>query len=217
MFDRAPLPTLHATLKNPRGPFAPQANHFEPLHEIDGRPGYYVGVNVRTPSLGRFMAAYYDNNGDPAALNRTEGQYAWDTRFGVLGYRGEVREGLTFVTQAMYGETLMGGPLPWTGKRASETTFFTAYGLLAAVRGRLGVALRGEVFEQWDRDRMLGIYDGSEDGYGVTLNTSWRLHRHVKLAAELQYLEHSRPVRTLVGHPRSLGELGLRLNARLLF
>ena len=67
VFDRTPLPRVHSAARNRFGPFAGLANLYEPLHEIDGRPGHYIGVNVRSAMIGRFSLMYYDNNGDPAA------------------------------------------------------------------------------------------------------------------------------------------------------
>ena len=214
VFDRTPLPKVHSAARNPFGPFAGLANIYEPLHEIDGRVGFYVGANVHSPTLGRFSVMYYDNNADPDAINRTEGHYAWATRFGALGYRGEILDGLTFVTQALYGETAAGPRLVfWTGKRVSESTYFATYGLLHKRHGRFSVALRGEVWEVWDRDRMLFNYDG----YGITLSTSFKPWPWSKISAELQYLDHDRPVRVFGGDPRQIDELSLRFNLRLFF
>ena len=217
VFDRTPLPRAHSISRNPFGPFAGLANTYEPLHEIDGRPGFYVGANVQSPMLGRFSFMYYDNNGDPEAINRMEGHYAWATRFGVIGYRGEILKDLTFVTQSLYGKTAAGPRLIWTGKRMSESTYFASYGLLHKQHGRIGVALRGEVWEVWDRDRMLFNYDGAEDGYGVTLSTSIKPWPWSKISAELQYLDHDRPVRVFGGEPRHVDELSLRINFRIFF
>ena len=217
VFDRTPLPLTHSAARNRFGPFAGLANIYEPLHEIDGRPGFYVGANMRSPLLGRFSFMYYDNNGDPEAINRTEGHYAWATRFGVLGYRGEILEDLTFVTQTLYGDTAAGPRLIWTGKRVSESTFFATYALLHKRHGRFSAALRGEVWEVWDRDRMLFNYDGAEDGYGVTVSASFKPWPWSRISAELQYLDHDRPVRIFGGEPRQIDELSLRINVRILF
>lgn len=217
LFDRAPLPLLQASLKNQRGPFVPQANVFEPLHEIDGRPGYYLGMNVVDDKLGRFMLAYYDNNGDPAALNRSAGHYAWDTRFGLAGYRGNISHDVTFVTQALYGVSIAGPRLAMTGRRLNDTTYFTTYGLLSRQVGRLSYAVRGDYFEMWDHDRMRFIYDGAENGYALTLAASYKPRPTSKFSAELQYLDHAREVRVYGGQSRRVDELTLRLNHRWFF
>ncbi len=217
LFDRTPLPRLQASLKNPRGPFVPQSNVFEPLHEIDGRPGYYIGINIDDRKLGRFMLAYYDNNGDPEKINRTDGHYAWDTRFGVAGYRGNLGYDVSFATQVLYGETVAGPILSWTGKRLSESTYFAGYGLLAKKIGRLSYALRGEYFETWDHDRMRFNYDGAENGYAVTVAASFKPRPSSKLTAEFQYLDHAREVRVYGGQSRRIDEFTFRMNHRWFF
>lgn len=217
LFDRTPLPRLQASLKNPRGPFVPQANVFEPLHEIDGRPGYYIGMNLVDEKLGRFLLAYYDNNGDPEAINRTAGHYAWDTRFGLAGYRGNVGHGVTFATQVLYGVTIGGPRLTRTGKHLNETTYFAGYALLARQIGHVSYAVRGDYFEMWDHDRMRFIYDGAENGYAVTLAASCKPRPATKITAELQYLDHAREVRVYGGQSRRIDELSVRLNHRWFF
>jgi hypothetical protein len=217
LFDRTPLPKLQASLKNPRGPFVPQANVFEPLHEIDGRPGYYIGMNLVDEKHGRIMLAYYDNNGDPKAINRTEGHYAWDTRFALAGYRGNVWRDVTFITQVLYGVTIGGPRLALTGKHLNESTYFAGYGLLARQSGKLSYAVRGDYFEMQDHDRMRFIYDGAENGYAVSLAASYKPRPTSKITAELQYLDHARAVRVYGGQPRRIDEFTFRLNHRWFF
>ena len=218
LFDRAPLPAFQIRLVNPFGPFRGQVANFEPLHEIDGRPGFYAGADLKHAQIGRFKLIYYDNNADPEAFNRSAGQYAWRTRFGAVGYRGEVVAGLTLVTQLMYGDTVMGPRLfPGSARRISDVDFFTGYGLLSKRLSRWRFTARGEYFETRNRDLMRGGYDGAEDGYGVTLSVGFKPVPASRINAELQYLDHTRPVRALAGEPLAIDELTLRINYRFLF
>ena len=64
---------------------------------------------------------------------------------------------------------------------------------------------------------MRGGYDGAEDGYGVTLSVGFKPVPASRINAELQYLDHTRPVRALAGEPLAIDELTLRINYRFLF
>ena len=108
LFGSLPIPQFQLEIRNPRGAFAQQANRFEPLHEIDGRLGAYLGASFNTGRFGKLNFLAYDNNADPKALNRTAGQYAWATRFVSAGHKMRFGADYTSIVQAMYGETLMG-------------------------------------------------------------------------------------------------------------
>jgi hypothetical protein len=67
LFDEAPLPEFQYDLINPVGPFRYQEEYYKPLDEIDGRPGFYAGVDVDNENWGRVSFHYYDNNADADA------------------------------------------------------------------------------------------------------------------------------------------------------
>ncbi|MGR9092237.1 MAG: hypothetical protein ACU85U_16830 [Gammaproteobacteria bacterium] len=154
------------------------------------------------------------NSGDTF---RTEGHYAWDTRFGVAGYRGNVGHDVTFVTQVLYGVTIGGRRLTRTGKHLNESPYFAGYGLLARQIGQLSYAVRDDYFAMWAHDRMRFIYDGAENGYAVTLAASYKPQPTSKITAELQYLDHAREVRVYGGQSRHIDEFTFRLHHRWFF
>ncbi len=224
LFGDLPIPQFQLEIRNPRGAFAQQANRFEPLHEIDGRLGAYLGASLDTPRYGKFTLLGYDNNADPEAINRTAGQYAWATRFIAAGHKAQFGTGYTSIMQMMYGETLMGPkvtrPVNVRINRTSrivDATFFSAMGLVNKRFGNKSLTLRGEYFEIQDDDIIRGVYDNTEDGFAITAVGNYRAHERLKLSLEIQYIAHERPVRQFAFEPDEIEELTGRLNARIFF
>ncbi|TDJ65123.1 MAG: hypothetical protein E2O36_00625 [Proteobacteria bacterium] len=217
LFDTAPLPDFQVLLIHPRGPFRNISRKFEPLHEIDGRVGYYLGGEFKSAKYGLFRITYYDNNADPEAFNRTAGQYAWDTRFIAAGFRSKLTPELTLIGQGMFGNTAMGPKFGRKNKRMSDTDFATGFVLLNYRFNAAQVSFRGDYFEIMDRDAMRGRYDGDEDGYSLTFGGSINPITRAKFSIELQYIDHHRPVRMYADEPDSIDELMLRANLRFFF
>jgi hypothetical protein len=217
LFDDAPIPTFQTQIINPLGPFRMQSDTFEPLHEIDGRVGFYTGIEVKKTPWGLFTLYLYDNNADPAAINRTAGQYAWKTRFITAGYRGEFADQLTVIVQALYGDTVMGPRLPPLNERPSDVDYASAYGLLSKVYKKWRYSGRFDYFETNDRDFMRFNYDNDESGWAATATLMYTPIERVKLALEAQYLDHDRPIRRYTGLPVHIDELSLRANLRFFF
>jgi len=217
LFDDSPIPKFQIDIINPRGPFRMQADTFEPLHEIDGRVGFYAGIEIKNEALGRLLLYGYDNNADPTAINRTAGQYAWHTRFVTLGYRGQVAEGLTLVVQTMYGDSVMGRRLGSERRHASDVDYYTVYALLSQAYDKWRFTTRAEYFGTNDRDPMRFNYDNDEDGYAVTGTVMHSPIEQLKLALEIQYINHERPIRRLTGSPHRFDELTARANLRWFF
>ena len=224
LFGDLPIPQFQIEIQNPRGAFAQQANRFEPLHEIDGRVGAYLGGSLTTADYGKFTFLAYDNNADPEAINRTAGQYAWDTSFISIGHKMRFSTHYTSIIQMMYGETLMGPKITRTASNAAnqssrivDAAFFSAMGLINRQFGNKSLTLRGEYFEIQDDDIIRGVYDNTEDGFAITAAGNLRAHARLKLCLELQYLNHERPVRRFALEPVEIEEITARLNARFFF
>jgi hypothetical protein len=214
LFDRMRMPRAQMQLFRDFGPFATHLPYYEPRHEIDRRPGYYAGLTLRDPNARRAEIYYYNNAGDPEAINRSGGglEWAWRTRFWVAGFETPLPAGALFIAQALYGDTVIGrrrGP-----RRGMDMTYFSGYGLLSRDFGALRASARGEYFEMRDRDGLRGPYDNAESGYGVTLALSGEVARRARLTLETQYVEHERPARTWSGLARRSDEWLLRLNLR---
>ncbi|MCP5144090.1 MAG: hypothetical protein H6978_04630 [Gammaproteobacteria bacterium] len=216
LFDRAPLPD-YAWTNFAGGPLVNQSRWFDPLHEMDDRPGYYLGLDWQSERWGRFNAVWYDNRTDPELLD-VDGQTSWHTWFGAVGYRGLVADNTTFIAQAMYGATLWGRKNPLTGNRAMDAGFFTAYALLSYELPRGRISARAEVFNTRDRDgvTILG-FDTNEHGYAITLAWQYNLREDLRLTLEPQLISHERSARARAGLPREMQEVSVRANLRYLF
>jgi hypothetical protein len=83
------------------GPLKPM----ELFHEIDGRPGYYAGVEGRYFDRLVIRALHYDNRADPAAFDPATHMFAWETHFNSVGLRAESANGWTAIVQWLAGET----------------------------------------------------------------------------------------------------------------
>ena len=77
----------------------------EVFHEIDGRPGAYVGVEARYFDRVVVRALHYDNRADPHASDPSLQAFAWLTRFNSAGIRAEGASGWTGIAQWLKGET----------------------------------------------------------------------------------------------------------------
>ena len=85
-----------------------QADYVQPFEEVDGRFGYYVGAHWDYQKRSQFRIYYYDNNGDPSAINTRTGQYAWDTRFLSAAWLYKFTKQTRIIMQLLDGKTAMG-------------------------------------------------------------------------------------------------------------
>jgi opacity protein-like surface antigen len=83
------------------GPLQP----LELFREIDGRPGYYAGIEGRYFDRIVIRALHYDNRADPEAFDRAIHMYAWETHFNSVGLRAESANGWTAIVQWLAGQT----------------------------------------------------------------------------------------------------------------
>ncbi|WP_367270661.1 hypothetical protein [Pseudoalteromonas sp.] len=102
-----------------------QAEHVEPFEEVDGRFGYYVGAHWDYQKRSQLRVYYYDNNGDPGALNTDTGQYAWDTRFLSVAWLYKVNKQTRIIAQLLDGKTSMGP------HRGVDNDFYSHFVLLS--------------------------------------------------------------------------------------
>ena len=96
-------------------------------HEIDGRAGYYAGLETRWHGRHVMRVLHYDNRGDPAQPNRTD--HAWLSRFDAIGVRLELMSGLTLIGQWMSGDTAVGASQDGRGALIAD---FESYFVLAS-------------------------------------------------------------------------------------
>src|SRR5262249_45132538 len=87
----------------------------ELFHEMDGRPGYYVGAQARYLDRAVLNVLHYDNRADPTVRSEEIRDMAWKTRFDALALRIETGQDWTVLLQAMDGDTAIDPfrPLVW--------------------------------------------------------------------------------------------------------
>ena len=99
-----PLPPL-SSFTFPGG-FHPQsADGARPIDELDGRLGWLGLARWSRYATVTQQGAYVDNRGDRALFR---GQYAWRTRFGVVGGDLHLGSDVVVVVEFLWGETGMG-------------------------------------------------------------------------------------------------------------
>jgi hypothetical protein len=75
------------------------------FHEIDGRAGFYAGVEGRYLDRVVVRALHYDNRANPEAFDSAIQDFAWQTRFNSVGVRAESVNGWAAIAQWLDGET----------------------------------------------------------------------------------------------------------------
>jgi hypothetical protein len=163
------------------------------FHEIDNRPGYYVGVQAAWPERFVVRALHYDNRGDPAATNGFE--YAWLTRFDSAGLRFEWQPDWTFIAQWVDGDTAV---RPEDGLETLRLGFESYFALLSGVFGKHRVTARYDHLSTY----MLrgGLYfDSYQDAKAWTLDYSFDFGPRWQLWLEALQVEGELEQRALLG------------------
>lgn len=174
----------------------------ELFHEIDGRPGYYVGAQARYHDRAVLNLLHYDNRADPTAPAPGIRDYAWLTKFDAAALRAEFDSGWTVLLQELDGDTRIdpGFALRWAYASQSE--------LVARRFGPHLLTTRYDAFRvtmNGDRSR-----PGSEDGHAWTFAYSWDRGDHWRFAAE--WLRVASDVKS---RPAQLGEPSFTIESKL--
>jgi hypothetical protein len=139
----------------------PTGARIEPFREIDGRAGYYAGVDMLYPGRLVLTALRYDNRADPAAFDSVSRVFAWHTSFNSVGARMEYGAGWTVIAQWLGGKTAIaprGSPLEWP--------FDASYLLLSKRIGRRHMlSARYDRFQVESRNAEA---DGEQSGHAWT-------------------------------------------------
>ncbi len=145
----------------------------ELFHEIDGRPGFYVGAQARYLDRAVLNVLHYDNRADPAAYSPSIRDFAWETKFNAAALRVETASGWTAMAQWLDGDTYIAPDGMWF-----EWGFNSRSALLAKQVGPHMLTARYDefrvVFEQDEEG------PGNEDGHAWTVaysfdtGKSWR-------------------------------------------
>lgn len=191
--DRLPLPTASGALQRF---FPQQALSTQPFVEVDGRPGYYLGLSLEQPDYGKFRALYYDNRARTSAID--QGQYAWHTRFASLGVKLDLPFELVFIGQGLAGRTQMGAPV--NGVHPVDTRFHAYSFLLSKALGDHRFSLRHDRFGAGGGD-LLPQDANQESGYAFTVNYnySFEFYAQHQLNLEFVQIDSNRPARQSFG------------------
>jgi hypothetical protein len=187
VFDNRPI----GLLGEPRTPDVFAANpplREQPFKEIDHRPGWYAGANLRQDGVGRLTGLYYDNRANPAVFSGND--FAWRTKFGSLGLETDIGD-VVLLAQAMRGDT--------TIEPAANTSFVAnfqaAYLLAGYYFGNFRVAGRVDLF---------ATRGPGEHGRAITVSASWTPRRWLRLATELIHVDSTNSSRIAAGlNPRA--------------
>lgn len=140
----------------------PTGARIEPFREIDGRAGYYGGLDLQAPGRLLITALRYDNRADPSASDVVSHVFAWHTSFNSAGARMEYGAGWTAIVQWMAGRTEIA-----PGGHTLEWPFDARYVLLSkrfATRHALSVR-----YDSFQVDSRNAKEDGEQSGHAWTV------------------------------------------------
>jgi hypothetical protein len=179
----------------------------ELFHEIDGRPGFYVGAQARYLDRAILNVLHYDNRADPAAPAPEIRDYAWETSFDAAALRIETANEWTFLVQALEGTTAI-DPFMWL-----QWDFDSQSVLVAKRWGRHLVGAHYDEFAiDFQQDFLM---PGGETGKAWALAYSYDTGEHWRVALEWLRVESDVPARTVfLGESAFATESKLELSVR---
>jgi hypothetical protein len=179
----------------------------ELFHEIDGRPGYYVGAQARYLDRAVLNVLHYDNRADPTAELPSIRDLAWLTKFDAVALRIETGGGWTVILQGLDGTTVI-DPGFWL-----DWSFDSQSALLAKRMGAHMLTVRYDEFNVLFRGDPLE--SGSEDGNAWALAYSYDSGEHWRFALEWLRVDSDVPARVeLLGEPAFARESKVEFSAR---
>jgi hypothetical protein len=134
------------------------------FHEIDGRPGFYVGAQARYRDRATLDVLHYDNRADPREFDAALRDFAWHTTFDAAALRVETGNGWTFLAQAIDGETIV-------APAARRDWKFDSQSLLAA--RRFGAHMVTARYDEFAVEYAINPAAWDEDGHAWTFAYSF--------------------------------------------
>ncbi|WP_404342107.1 hypothetical protein [Pseudoalteromonas mariniglutinosa] len=198
-------PVSFATLQ-----LSKQSDYVLPFEEVDGRFGYYLGMHWDYYKQSQFRVYYYDNNGDPGALNVDTGQYAWDTRFLSVAWLYKFDKQTRFIMQLLGGKTAMGQ------QRGINNDFYSHFALFSHQIKQHRFTVRYDYFTVRDKDDWQ--FDPNQSN-GESVTASWRynLSEQWQLGAEISWLKSDAAHRQPIGFNQVMSQQQLMLVAQWRF
>jgi len=179
----------------------------ELFHEMDDRPGYYLGTQLRYLDRVVLNLLHYDNRADPTVRSVELRDMAWKTRFDAAALRIETGNEWTVIVQAIDGDTIIDPFRPLLWEFDSQSV------MLARRWGKHMLAARHDWFEvEFEHD---ASRNGSEDGKAWALAWSWDPQEKWHFALEWLQVGSEVPARPAeLGEPAFARETKIELCAR---
>lgn len=192
-----------------RNPSIPNIEFFD---EVDGRFGYYAGLETKISGKHVLRALHYDNRGDTADDNAREP--AWLTRFDSFGARWELPLEITAISQYMQGDTAVGASADGRGFIIAD--FESWFLLLSQKHGPHRYTAR---YDRMNTETVRGAryFDSHQDADAWTAAYLFDFTDHWQFAAEAIQLSGTLRQRAGLGLPASATERLLQIAARYTF
>ena len=171
-----PLPPLFS-LRDPRFFADQRRDGTKPFEsDLDGRTGYAARIRYQRPERGSIQFAHVDNRGD---RREYRGEYAWQTRFDIIGADVRNDRGTSFAAEWCWGKTGMG----FRPDAVVDLTFYAAYVLVSQSYGDSRFTARIDAFGTSDRDRT-NAETNTEHGRAWTLAWFYDIRPNVRAGLE---------------------------------
>ena len=181
-------------------------------HEIDGRAGYYAGIETRLYGQHVLRALHYDNRGDPGASNSIE--YAWLNRFDSFGARFELPHGVTLIGQYMEGDTAVGPSSDGRGMFIAD--FWSWFALASHTRGKHTFTARHD--RMWIYStRGMQYFESEQDADAWTFSYLYNRDEHWMIGMEALRIDGVLEQRELWGLPAAAVEQQVQVAIRYTF
>lgn len=216
LFSSIPLPPVSAIEPWTFEPEQPAA--LEPFREIDGRPGFYAGLEWQWSDRFRVKYLHYDNHANPTAEGVAG--YAWQLWFDHVGAQVELPAKIGLIGQWITGASRAGEDLgPW---RVFDSDFQAWYVLLTRSFGQHRISVRYDKFD-YTPNNDPGDAVNLDQGHAWTASYLYQLSQRWRIAAEYLVIDtrHCNPgaACSWVAHglPASTREEQLQLGLRWAF
>jgi hypothetical protein len=185
----------------------PVLYNFEPFRQLDGRAGFYGGLELRWLDRVVVRALRYDNRADPTAFDLASFAIAWETSFDSFGIRAESADGWTGIVQALKGNTAIA-----PGGFYMDWPFKAEYALVAKQLGKHMLSVR---YDRFRVDTNIATGDGSEIGHAWTAAYVYTRDEHWRFTLEwLRVTSNSYYRNDTFGLPALAAETQLQLAVR---
>jgi hypothetical protein len=179
------------------------------FEEIDHRPGYYLGANVKYLDRAELRVLHYDNRGDRVSYSERIDDLAWETVFDSVGIVLTPADHFTLIAQWLGGVTYIDPFITF------EWDFAAAFVLASYDVGPHRISLRHDWFSM---DQTKGSPPwGHDSGKGWTLAYLYELDKHWSLAAEALQIDSRLSARSWIGVPPRENGRTLQLALRYAF